>query len=225
MQCLLCHGDAGTQYLPPCTPSQPHSFAGQHSARVISPFHLFLTEPSVLLSISCPYRIPFLLCNIFWGPVFSDFGYKNICNLRQSKKIWKARSLINQVIKCSEINVHSKRLHHATMHYLHWLATSDTKRAFKMMRLRPWNMQRSPSHCLRGPLQHVKRHYRRALQACQATTYQAMNATPSANSGKRRQQCPGVVTSKDNYTDYTCLHRCYCWNLLVSINWKLIRAG
>ena len=43
-----------------------------------------------------------------------------------------------------------------------------------------------------------------------ATTYQAMNATPSANSGKRRQQCPGVVTSKDNYTDYTCLHRCYC---------------
>ena len=107
-------------------------------------------------------RIPFLLCNIFWGPVFSDFGYKNICNLRQSKKIWKA--LINQVIQCSEVNVHSKkRLHHATMHYLHWLSASDTKRAFKMMGLRPWNMQRSPSYCLRDPLQHVKRHYRRAL--------------------------------------------------------------
>ena len=77
-------------------------------------------------------RIPFLLCNIFWGPVFSDFGYKNTCNLRQRKNNWKARSLINQVIKCSEIKVHSKkRIHHATMHYLHWRSTSNTKRAFK----------------------------------------------------------------------------------------------
>lgn len=64
-------------------------------------------------------RIPFLLCSIFWGQDFQILDTKISSTWgKAKKKNWKARSLINQVIKYSETNVHSKkRLHHATMHY------------------------------------------------------------------------------------------------------------
>lgn len=92
----------------------------QHMSFLLSIFS-WQNPQSYFLSLALT-RIPFLLCNIFWGPVFSDFGYKNTCNLRQSKKNWKARSLINQVIKCSEINVHSKKKDPSCNHALFTLA-------------------------------------------------------------------------------------------------------
>lgn len=119
-------------------------------------------------------RIPFLLCIIFWGQDFQILDTKisstwgkakkklksQVSNQSSHKVLWNKCSFQEEAPSCN--------------HALHWLSTSDTKRAFKMMGLRPCNVHWSPSHCLRGPLQHMKCHYRLALQACQATTYQAM---------------------------------------------------
>lgn len=61
----------------------------QHKSFLLSIFS-WQNPQSYFLSLALT-RIPFLLCNIFWGPVFSDFGYKNTCNLRQRKKKLKSQ--------------------------------------------------------------------------------------------------------------------------------------
>ena len=175
MKYLLCHGDAGTQYLLPCTPSQPHSFCRTTFStchfsfpsfphRTLSPtFYLLpILEFLFFSAISFEgqdFQILDTKISSTWGKAKKNLK-SQVSNQSSHKVLWNKCSFQEEAPSCN--------------HALHWLSTSDTKRAFKMMGLRPCNVHWSPSHCLRGPLQHVKCHYRLALQACQATTYQAM---------------------------------------------------
>lgn len=128
-------GQVGKHYVPPCKPGQSYGFAEQYWAYVFSPFHLSWAESSVLLSISCPYcNLPSSLQHLLNPSIFKYWTHLQLETYGKAKTEKPGLSLTKPQ---NALNTNVRFQKKKPSVWPHWLSTSDTKQAFKMMGLGP----------------------------------------------------------------------------------------
>lgn len=152
-----------------------------------------------------------LLHSIFWAPVLSDFGHNVTCNLRHTAKQKLKSQVLFPIKPQNALNIYVQfQKEYISVHYLPgcWPLTQNVLSKW-------WAWDPATSRCA-FPTESDTAIWSVAIVQFSGAPCNNLpgDAASSAHRDECQQQCSQVITSKDNYKDYTCLHYSYCWKLL-----------